>query len=417
MDTSTQLYARRRFRLFWILNAVPVAFLLDDILVLYGIRNGLPEPALAALASFVQLTMPFMLLGRLFAGRWGLSRGWARAYFIRYSAVLILITAPWFADVRVRTLVILGGAFVFAMFRAVGVINMHPLNGEITTEEERGRYLHTNFALFNGVYLIAVIGTIVATRRFDAIWVYQAMVGFGVTVGFVSLVVLRDVPESGEGRAAARKPFLLVMRDVRREISLGVLIPAWAGGMMSFALVIPFAIMFVKNGYGIDDHTALSFTLLTLVGSVTSGVMNQRLARWIDPDRLVFVYAMTLCGVALFWALAPGVFLLPVVGLAFFIAGVSRAGIIVGLQHHLISSNRPEHRMHVSLLVELTGSAISGLTGTVIGGLLLQYFGQRYSGVAVYQAYFRVILVFLVVALVFVWRIRSDHRKHRNVGG
>lgn len=408
MDTPTRRYAQRRFRLFWALNALPVAFLLDDILVLYGIRNGLPEAALAALASFTQLTMPFMLLGRLFTARWGLVRGWVRAYLIRYVAVLVLITGPWIPDSRVRTLVILTGAFVFATFRAVGVINMHPLNGEFTSEEERGRYLHTNFALFNGAYFLAVVATIFATRTFDSVWIYQVMVAFGVGAGLASLLVLRGVPESGEGAQAARRPFLQLLREVRREIRLSVLIPAWAGGMMSFALVIPFAVLLIKNGYGIDDYTALSFTLLTLIGSVTSGVLNQRLTVRIHPDRLVFLYASMLAGVALFWALAPSTFRFPLVAAAFFIGGIARAGIIVGLQHHLISNNRPEHRMHVSLLVELTGSAVSGLAGTLVGGALLQYFGGRYQGLAVYQAYFRTILIVMIVAVFFVRRIRRD---------
>lgn len=408
MDIRTRHYAQRRFRLFWVLNAIPVAFLLEDVLVLYGIRNGLPEPALAALASFVQLTMPLMLLGRLFTARWGLAGGWVRAYLIRYSAASLLILAPFFPDVRARTVVILAGALVFAMFRAVGIINMHPLNGEITTDEDRGHYLHTNFALFNGAYFFAVIATILLTRTWDSTWIYQVMVALGMGAGLVSLLVLRGVPESGEGRRAAGEPFLKLLGEVRRGIRLSVLIPAWAGGMMSFALVVPFAILFIKNGYGIDDHTALVFTLLTLVGSVASGVINQRMTKRVHPDRLVLLYAVLLAGVALFWAFAPSVFIFPLVGVFFFLAGIARAGMIVGLQHHLISTNRAEHRMHVSLLVELTGSAVSGLTGTVIGGLLLQFFGSRYQGVLIYQSYFRVVFVILLVATVLVARLGGD---------
>ncbi|MFP3959573.1 MAG: hypothetical protein ACLFUX_05355 [Spirochaetaceae bacterium] len=100
MQATDRRRAQKRFRIFWILNAVPVALFLDDILILYGIRNG-------------------------------------------------------------RTAVVLAGAFVFAVFRAVGVINMHPLNGEITTEQERGRDL------------------ILATRVFDSTWIYQVMIGCG----------------------------------------------------------------------------------------------------------------------------------------------------------------------------------------------------------------------------------------------
>lgn len=193
MDAATRRLAQHRFRIFWILNAVPVAFFLDDIMILYGIRNGLPEPALAALASFVQLTMPFMLLGRLFTARRGLAGGWVTAYTIRYTAVLVLIAAPFVPDQTGRTAIVLAGGFVFAVFRAAGVINMHPLNGEITSEEDRGRYLHGNFALFNGTYMLAVAATIGATRLFDSTWIYQVLVGVGSAVGFSSLFVLRTV--------------------------------------------------------------------------------------------------------------------------------------------------------------------------------------------------------------------------------
>lgn len=415
LDAETRRRGQHRFRIFWILNAIPVAFLLDDILVLYGIRNGLPEPALAALVSFVPLTMPFMLLGRVFTARWGLPGGWVRAYLIRYPAVLLLVIVPWLPSQWLKTAVMLVGAFLFAVFRAVGVINMHPLNGEITSDEDRGAYLHTNFALFNATYVVAVIATIVVTRVFDATWVYQGMVGVAVVVGLVSLIVLRGVPESGAGRQAAREPFLALLRDVRHTIRLGILIPAWAGGQMAFGLVVPFAVMLIKNGYGIDDHTALFFTLLTLLGSVASGVINRRLTARVDPDRLVFRYVCILVALAAFWAFAPRDVIFPLIGAAFFLGGISRAGIIVGLQHHLISNNRPEHRMHVSLLVELTGSAVSGLTGTIIGGSLLQYFGSHRTGIDVYHGYFRAILALLVVAAIVVWRVRLDRRSTEHI--
>jgi hypothetical protein len=406
MDAATRSLAQRRFRIFWILNAIPVAFLLEDILILYGIRNGLPEPALAALASFVQLTMPFMLLGRVFTARRGLARGWVAAYRIRYTAVLILIAAPFVESQSLTTAIVLLGGFIFAMFRAVGVINMHPLNGEITSDEDRGRYLHGNFALFNGTYLLAVGLTILATRIFDSTWIYQVMVAVGSAVGFSSLFILRTVPESGEGQAAAREPFFAMLRQVRREVRLALLIPAWAGGLMAIMLVAPFAIMLVKNGYGIDDYTALFFTLVSLTGSVASGLVNRRLTERMKPHTLVALYTAMLAGVAGAWAIAPSQFVLPAVAGLFFLIGVAKAGITVGLQHYLISENRPEHRMHVSLMAELTAAAIAGLSGTVVGGGLLEIIGRSAVGLDVYRRYFLVVAGILLVALFFVQRLR-----------
>jgi hypothetical protein len=281
------------------------------------------------------------------------------------------------------------------------------LNGEITSDEDRGRYLHGNFALFNGTYLLAVALTILATRVFDSTWIYQLMVAVGSGVGFASLFVLRRVPETGAGRIAAREPFFHMLRQVRREVDLGVLIPAWAGGLMTITMVAPFAILLVKKGYGIDDYSALFFTLVMLIGRVTSGLINRRLTEWTKPHNLVVVYAAILVAVAAAWALAPGTFLLPVVTGLFFLTGVSTAGITVGLQHYLISENRPEHRMHVSLMAELAGAAIAGLSGTVVGGWLLSFFGRQAEGLDVYRGYFRVTAFLLLAGLFFVQRLRK----------
>ena len=411
MDRNAQKAAQRRFRIFWVMNAAAIAFLLEDILVLYGIRNGLPDPALAALASFVQLTMPFMILGRVFTARKGLVGGWITAYLVRYPAVLILITAPFFSDQAARTAIMLAGGFVFAAFRAAGVINMHPLNGEITSEEDRGRYLHGNFALFNLTYMIAVGLTITATRIIPSIWIFQVMVGVGAGIGLASLLVLRGVEESGEGRASAREPFLPLFREVRREVRLGVLIPAWAGGLMSFVMVAPFAMLLIKNGYGVPDSTALFFTLLSLLGGVISGLINRRLTEKMRPHVLVTVYTIVLIAVAATWSFAPEGFVLPLVAALFIGVGIARAGIIVSLQHFLISENRPEHRIHVSLIAELAAAAMAGLAGTVVGGGLVGFFGERFEGLDIYRSYFRVVVAILVVALVFVLRLPRSRRE------
>ncbi|MCG8481226.1 MAG: hypothetical protein MI724_19180, partial [Spirochaetales bacterium] len=49
---------QRLVRRFATLNGVSVALLLDSMLILYAIRNGLGDAAVATLASFMHLTMP-----------------------------------------------------------------------------------------------------------------------------------------------------------------------------------------------------------------------------------------------------------------------------------------------------------------------------------------------------------------------
>ncbi len=55
---------RRLVRRFATLNGISVALLMDSVLILYAIRNGVGDVALALLASFVHLSMPLMILGK-----------------------------------------------------------------------------------------------------------------------------------------------------------------------------------------------------------------------------------------------------------------------------------------------------------------------------------------------------------------
>src|SRR6056297_1231210 len=84
LSAQERSYGRRRFRLFMMSNALPVAFLMEHVLALYAIRNGLSDPLVAVLVSFIHLTMPFMLLGTLLITRIGLARSWGLCWSLRY---------------------------------------------------------------------------------------------------------------------------------------------------------------------------------------------------------------------------------------------------------------------------------------------------------------------------------------------
>lgn len=190
------------------LNAVPVAFLMENVLVLYGIRNGMADSSLAVLASFIHLTMPFMIFGRNLIARFGLAKAWALGWGLRYTSVLIILFAPWAQNFGqwAASAVIMLGAFGFALFRSLGAINSRPLIGEITTRDERGRFIYGNFARFTTVHLLSMTVAVLLMRSFEAVWVYQLIILTGALVGFIGSYVLTTIPESGETRKVATAP-------------------------------------------------------------------------------------------------------------------------------------------------------------------------------------------------------------------
>ncbi|MFO7848795.1 MAG: hypothetical protein R6V67_02435, partial [Spirochaetia bacterium] len=150
---------KRYLRRFITLNGISIAFLMNDLLILYGIRNGMSDPQLALLASFMHLTMPFLLVGKLIIPRIGLARTWGDAWFMRYLSGSIMIAAPFLAGRFPQSVVsatVLLGAFGFALFRSVGIVANSPLRGEIPTYEERGSFISGNWTRSQSTYFLSV---------------------------------------------------------------------------------------------------------------------------------------------------------------------------------------------------------------------------------------------------------------------
>ncbi len=390
------------------LNAVPVAFLMENVLVLYGIRNGMADSALAVLASFIHLTMPFMIFGRNLIGRFGLARAWSIAWAFRYFFALILLFAPlagrfgqWGA-----TTVIMVGAFGFALFRSLGAISGRPLIGELTTRDERGRYIYGNFARFTTVHLISMAAAILLMQTFNAVWVYQMFILVGALVGFAGAYVLSTIPESGESRAVAMTPLITSARELLQDDVRRRTVWAFGAGFTSFMLVIPFATITVKNGYGVPDHQALIFTLLVVAGGILSSLINREISDHVGPRPLVIIYTAGFLAVALFWAFAPEVLHPTVVGLGFFVAGYCKTGLIVGLGHYLLSVTPGKHRVATTLFSEIVGGAAAGLAGSLFGGTLIGLLQGVGSGMDVYRWYFRIVVAVIMALVVVMGRLR-----------
>ncbi|MFW5814883.1 MAG: MFS transporter [Spirochaetota bacterium] len=400
---------QRRFRQFLLLNGVSVALLMENMLILYAIRNGASDPVVAVIASFVHLTMPAMVLGKRWVSRFGLSRTMALGWFFRYVSAMLMVLAPLLAALGSPTAAIgsiVAGAFGFAFFRAIGSVANTPLTGEITTPDERGTFISGNHTRVQSAFIVTMASAVVVLRVADALWVYQIIITVGCLVGFYAVTILARVPESSAPSRSAR----IGLRDVIRELAetprLRRLFAGWAGGFVSFAVVIPYAMIAVKNGYGLSDYEALSHSLVLVVGSISSALLNGLVADRVGPRPLIIIYVAGLLVVAGFWALAPAVYYPILVGAAFFLAGMCKAGIIIGLGHYFLSAAKLSQRVGAALVMRIGGGAAAGITGSVIGAVLLDVLrAGGLSGLDIYQGYFRIMLVPLAVFVVLAVRL------------
>ncbi len=406
LDHAERRTGRRRYSRFFTLNAISVAVHMNSVLILYAIKNGLVDSALAALASFSFLTMPFLLLGKPIVARHGLARTWSFMWMLRYASIALVLVAPLFESVATRTVVILTGVFGFSTFRSMGMINNQPLLGEITTQEERGRYLSGNQMRFNIGYGTSLVAVIVLLHFFESVVTFQALIALGVVVGMLTARILAQIPESGEGRASASVPFRRSVRTILSRQRPRRLIWAWSAGFVAFALVDPFALVAIKNGYGVTDSQATLYVIVGVIGSVMSAFVNQEISDQVGPRPLFAVYVATFGVVALFWAFAPESFYPVIVALVFGVMGFAKTGIIVAVQHYGLSIAREGELFPMSMLAEAISGFAAGIGGTFLAGGLLYVLRLYTDDLSVYRWYFRAVVPIVVVAFLIVLRLQ-----------
>lgn len=405
------------FRFSW-LNGISVACLMESVLILFAIANGMSAPLVAVMASFIYLTMPFMIAGKGLASHIGVARTWAFGWFWRYISGLLLIVAPFFGGVThqaVSTGLILVGAFGFAMFRSIGVLAPKPLAGEIAVGPERGRFLAGSSMRTNGTHLVMMLAIVLWLRWSDSLWVYQAILAVGCCTGIYASTVLARIPESRAPRLSARRSLSEAVRDLLSTAEHRHLLVSWCVGFAAFNLVLPIMLIAVKNGYLVSDAAALFLSLLILLGAVAVAAFNGRIADRTDPRRLFMAYLLLLTAITACWAFAPARFMALPVAASFFLAGACKTGILLSLNHHFLDAIDNDRRVGTALVVQVLSGTIAGLAGALLGGGLLKLLSAvGGSGLDIYRGYFKVTLV-LTIVLIAILRQLAPAAKAQTV--
>jgi MFS family permease len=382
---------------------------MDSMLILYAIRNGVGDSAVAALASFIHLTMPFMLAGKSMIARFGAARTWGSGWILRNVSALIMVTAPFLppdAPQFQRTSLILLGGFGFAAFRAIGLVGNSPLIGEITSEHDRGRFISGNWVRAATTQMLALVVVILILRGTTDTWVFQMVISIGALLGIYVGSVLTRVPESTVPRLSARQHLRDVLRKVWQDHRMRKTLYAWAASFAAFTMVIPFAVITVKNGYGLSDYQALFLTLVTLSGGVLANIVNGAVADRVGPRPLLIIYVVLLAAIGVYWAFAPARMLIAPTVAAFFLAGFSKFGILVVTNHYFLNIAAGADRVGSAMIMRIVAGSVAGFIGAVAGGSIL---GVLHSlgveGMEVYRTYFRLAALGLIAMVPVALRL------------
>ncbi|MCC5849327.1 MAG: hypothetical protein JJU29_14680 [Verrucomicrobia bacterium] len=413
LTPESRLQGRKLFYRFYVLNGVSVACLMNNVLILYGIRNGLADPTVAIMASFLHLTMPFMILGKSAIARIGAARTRAMGWFFRYVFASLMVLAPFAARSSpqpVVTALILVGAFGFAAFRSIGVAAINPLQGEVAEANEGGKMVSTILLCVQSTYFLCLVLILFGFHHTDEIWLYQVILATGCIVGLYASTIVAMVPESNATRISARKSLRDILRVTFATRSYRRLVSAWSAGLAAKALVIPFTMIALKSGYGVSDFMAMLLTLVMALGTVASGYFTKKFADRVGARFILLIHIVGMMAITGFWAFAPATFFPLAIGTVFFLAGYCEIGIAIGLSQHFLEVVPGEDRVGSSLLMRIASGASAGLAASVLGAGLLRILPDLgFEGLDIYRRYFLIILVPLALLFLIIGRIES-HR-------
>ncbi len=412
LNSEEKKAGRRLFRHFFTLNGISVGCLMNHVLVLYAIRNGLNDAMVAVMASFVHLTMPFMLLAKPAISRFGAARVRGLGWFLRYISAAFLIFVPILAATASQALttgLVMTSTFGFAVFRSLGMAAHTPLLGEVTEPAESGSFLSQVMIRNEISYLLTMFSIIVVLRFLDELWVYQIIIGAGCMVGFYASTIIVRVPESTAPFQSARKPYAEILSSLWGNVRSRKLMFAWCAAMVSHVVIVPFMIIAVKNGYDVSDFAALGFALILILGGVISGYVNRKISDRFQARTLLIMYCIGLMAVALFWSLAPAVYIPVAIGIVFFVAGFCKMGSIIGINKYFLETISPVERVGNALIMRIASGTAAGLGGSVVGGGLLGFLsGFNLDRLDVYRWYFLIILGLLGLLLLVLRKLEND---------
>ncbi len=412
LTPEAQAFGRKLIQRFFTLNGISIAFLMDNVLILYAIRNGVPDPVVAVIASFLYLTMPFMIFGKVSLAKIGAARSWSLSWTLRYLSAAIMILAPPVSQIApqpVVTLVIVLGAFGFALFRSMGIVCAIPLEGDVTTPGIRGNFLAGNLLRANATQILSTIFLIGVIHFRDDLWVYQLLIAAACIIGIYASRMLAHIPESHVPKASARKPLSEAIAKIIASAKIKKLIYAWCAGSAAYMMVIPFQMIAVKSGYGVSDSTAISFSLLLMAGGIVSALVNRVIADKIGPKPILVTNTALLLICTGFWAAAPATFYSVPVGITFFIAGFCKIGILQGQSHSFLSSVKDTDRVGINMFVRIVSGAAAGIAGSVLGGGILSLVETvGVTGMDIHRFYFRFTLILLVGFVAVVSRLEDS---------
>ena len=417
LTPEQRLRSQRNINAFNAINGFSYMCVGETIMILLALKLGFSDVVTAVLGGMIFFGFLLLPLGKVVSARIGGARGQAVFWVVRNVAALVVASAALWHRLGLASLALaclVGGSFLFYGFRAAGVVMSQPLLGDISTEDERPRFIAINGALFYAACFVSLVAISVVLKFTESLLAIALIIVAGSALGITSSTFLRRVDETSAIRDSARRPVAREMVAGIRDRSLRRLLLGSFVNNLSLVMLLPVTVLFVKKGYGVSDTGALLFSLLQFGASAGMSVAVVRVSSRIGPRQtLIGAYGAMLATAAL-WSIAPetpGV-AIPFAALLFALSGSIRVTAENSVTHYFLQTVPAERRVPASMLMNMATGVGAGALGMLLSGWLLHRLGQGIESptpgpemIPLYRHYFAIAFALLLPGLALLLRM------------
>ena len=408
--------SQRNYLLYNGVNGASYMCLGETVLILFAVKLQSPDTIIAILGGMIHFGFLLLPLGKIMTARVGAARSQADFWVMRNIAALIVAAAApvaLYVSQLLAGILLVTGAFLFYGFRAAGVVMCQPLVGEICPKEHLGSFLSKAWIYFYSSGVLAVAAITLCMKLNDSIWMLFSIIVAGTMLGIFSSTFVRKVHETGEIARNARRPvrgeLLLLLKDkvIMRQLIAGMICN------MSSIFIVPISMLTLKRGYGVQDGTALIYSLVQFGSCIGISLLLSKLADRFGGRKMIiagFYFNYIIIAV---WLLLPNTFHPLLAVLPFAICSVCTVVTSTSMPQYFIHTVSPKNQVVASMLIAVGTGVLAALPGMFLSSLFLKGASLlNSSGIPMltYKYYFTGILLLLPVMSLAVHALYKEDK-------
>ena len=408
--------SQRNYLLYNGVNGASYMCLGETVLILFAVKLQSPDTIIAILGGMIHFGFLLLPLGKLMTARVGAARSQADFWVMRNIAALIVAAAApaaLFVSQTLAAVLLVAGAFLFYGFRAAGVVMSQPLVGEICPKEQIGGFISKAWICFYSSGLTALIIISLCMKLNQSVWMLFCIIIAGTILGIYSSTFCRRICETGEIMENSKRPLL---KEIPPLLKNKVLMRQIIAGMicnMSVVFLVPISMLTLKRGYGVNDSTALLYSLVQFAASIGTSLLLSKFADKFGGRRMTIAGFYGNYIIVLLWLVLPMNFHPLLLILPFIFCPCCAVAASTALSQYFIHTVKPRDQVVASMLLAVGTGVLAGLPGMLLSSFFLKIAAKiNSSGVPLttYKYYFLFILILLPLMSIAVHRLYREDK-------